>query len=85
MGSVTNIHARAAAVSGRPRRANRGHRCECAAEVEDLRAEVAELRAVVERLAEGGDGTDLAVIGIAWEAGRDSARRSLGLAPRGPS
>ena len=78
MGTVTNI-------GGRSRRANRGHRCECAAEVEDLRAEVAGLRAAVQRLAEGGDGTDLAVIGIAWEAGRDSLRRSLGLVPRGPS
>ncbi len=78
MGSVTNIHARAAAVSDQPHRARRGHRCGLTAEVEALRGEVAELRAVVERLVEG-DGTDLAVIGIAFAAGRDSARRALGL------
>ena len=79
MGTVTSIHARAAAASGRPHRARRGHRCEYAAEAEALRAEVAGLRAIVQRQVEGGDGTDLAVLGIAFEAGRESLRRSLGL------
>lgn len=82
MGSVTNIRARAAAISDPPHRAHRGHRCECAGEVEALRAKVAELRAVVERQSEGGAGVDLAVVGIAFNAGRDSFRRSLGLPVR---
>jgi hypothetical protein len=34
MGSLTNIRARAAAISDRPHRAHRGHRCECAGELE---------------------------------------------------
>jgi hypothetical protein len=86
MGTVTSIHARAAAVSGRPHTAHRGHRCEYAAEVEALRAEVAGLRAVVQRQAGASDGTALAVMDIAFAAGRDSARRALGLtAPRGPA
>ena len=84
MGTVTSIHARAAMVSGQPHKAHRGRRCEYAGEIEALRAEVAGLRAVIQRQAEGGDGTDLAIIGIAFDAGRDSARRSLGL-PHGPS
>ncbi len=79
MGSVTNIHARAATVSDQPHRAHRGHRCECTAEIEALRAKVTELRAVVQRQAEGGDGTLLAVMDITWDAARDSLRRSLGL------
>jgi len=79
MGSVTNIHARAAAAGDRPRRAHRGHRCGLTAEVEALQAKVAELCAVVQRQSEGGNGTDLAIIGIAFDAGRDSMRRSLGL------
>ena len=85
MGTVTNIHARAAAASGRPHRARRGHRCEYAAEAEALRAEVAGLRAIVQRQAGASDGGALAVIDIAFAAGRDSARRALGLtAPREP-
>jgi hypothetical protein len=76
MGTVTNIHARGAAVSDRPHRA---HRCEYAAEIEALRAEVAGLRAVIQRQAEGGDGADLAILDIGLKAGRDSLRRSLGL------
>ncbi len=68
MGSVTSIRARAAAISDEPHRAHRGHRCELADEVEALRAEVAELRAAVQRQAEGGDGADLAVLDIAFEA-----------------
>lgn len=79
MGSVTSIHARATAVSGQPHRAHRGHRCGLTAEVEALRAKVTELRAVVQRQSEGGNGNDLAIIGIAFDAGRDSMRRSLGL------
>jgi hypothetical protein len=82
MGSVTNIHARTAAISDRPHRPHRGHRCELTGEVEALRAEVAGLRAVVQRQAEGGDDTDLAIVGIAFDAGRDSLRRSLGLPAR---
>jgi hypothetical protein len=78
MGSVTSIHARAAAAGGRPRRAHHGRRGGLTGEIEALRAEVAALRAVIQRQAEGGDGADLAVIGIAFEAGRDSARRALG-------
>jgi hypothetical protein len=78
MGSVTSIHARAAAAGGQPRRAHHGRRGGLTGEIEALRAEVAALRAVIQRQAEGGDGADLAVIGIAFEAGRDSARRALG-------
>ena len=86
MGTVTSIHARAAAASGRPHRAGRGHRCEYAAEAEALRAEVAGLRAIVQRQAGASDGgAALAVMDIAFAAGRDSARRALGLTvPRGP-
>ena len=62
-----------------PYRAHRGHRCEFAGEIEALRAEVAGLRAVVKRQAEGGDGTDLAILDIGLKAGRNSVRRSLGL------
>lgn len=47
MGSVTNIRARAAAISDRPHRAHRGHRCECAGEVEALRAKVADRKASI--------------------------------------
>jgi hypothetical protein len=79
MGSVTNIHARAAAVSDQPRRAHRAHRCEFAGEVEALRVEVTALRAVIQRQAEGGGDTDLAILDIGLKAGRDSARRNLGL------
>jgi hypothetical protein len=72
MGTVTNI-------GDRPHRPHRGHRCEYAAEVAALRAEVAGLRAVVKRQADGGGDTDLAILDIGLKAGRDSARRSLGL------
>jgi len=82
MGSVTSIHARAAAAGGQPRRAHHGRRGGLTAEIEALRAEVAGLRAVVKRQAEGGDGTDLAILDIGLKVGRDSARRSLGLPVR---
>ena len=71
MGTVTSIHATAGV---RSHRAHQGHRCGLTAEVEALRAEVAGLRAVIQRQAEGGDDADLAIVDIAFAAGRDSLR-----------
>ncbi len=63
--------------------AHQGRRCESAGEVEALRAEVAGLRAVVERQAEDSGGADLAVMEIFFEAGRTPPGRLLSACPRG--